>query len=395
MNIVVLLSRIPYPLEKGDKLRAYHQIVGLSQRHKIILIALCDSPVHPEATVKLKPFCKELHILKLTRWSEILNLCRAFFKGLPFQCGYFYRKQAQRQIDRILERVQPDVVYAQMVRVAEYVKDKNIQKIIDYQDVLSKGILRRHEQAVWYLKPFFKSEFCRLLRYEKKILPLFNRRVIITAVDRDLIPNPAKLPIDVVPNGVDFEQYSYHGESKTFDLIFAGNMSYLPNIRAAEYIVNQLVPILKKYFSQLTTLICGASPSPRVIALARPGVIVTGWVDNMADYYAKSRIFLAPMQLGTGLQNKLLEAMSMQLPCVTSPLAGRPLMQSNSTNNNFIVCNSKNEYIEAIVLLLTNPEKYSEIANNGSQFVRKHYDWKTSNRMLLDILEEVRQEMKS
>ncbi|MDR1112973.1 MAG: glycosyltransferase [Bacteroidales bacterium] len=394
MKIAVLLSRVPYPLEKGDKLRAYHQIVGLSQRHEIFLIALCDSSIHPEATVKLRPFCKELHILKLTRWSEILNVCRAFFKGLPFQCGYFYRKQTQRQIDRILECAQPDVLYVQMVRVAEYVKNKNTPKVIDYQDVLSKGIHRRHEQAAWYLKPFFKAEFRRLLRYEKKLLSLFDRRIIITAVDRDLIPNPAKLPINIVPNGVDFERYSYHGETKAFDLIFTGNMSYPPNIKAAEYIVNQLIPILKKHFPQLTTLICGASPSPRIVTLARPGVTVTGWVDNMADYYAKSRIFLAPMQLGTGLQNKLLEAMSMRLPCVTSPLAGKPLMQSNSANNNFIVCNSKIEYIEAIMLLLTNTEKYNEIANNGCQFVRKYYNWETSNKILTEILEGVRHEIK-
>jgi glycosyltransferase involved in cell wall biosynthesis len=165
-------------------------------------------------------------------------------------------------------------------------------------------------------------------------------------------------------------------------------MNYPPNINAAEYIVNQLLPLLKKHFPQLTIVICGASPAPRVAALARTDVIVTGWVDNIAEYYAKSRIFLAPMQLGTGLQNKLLEAMSMQLPCITSPLAGKPLMHSKSTDNNFIVCNSKNGYIEAITQLLTNPEKYREIANNGYHFVRAHYDWKASNELLLRILEE-------
>jgi sugar transferase (PEP-CTERM/EpsH1 system associated) len=388
MKIAVLLSRVPYPLEKGDKLRAYHQIVGLSRRHEIYLIALCDSSSHPEATVQLQPFCKELHILKISRWSKFWNVCRFFFKGLPFQCGFFYRKKAQRQIDRILARVQPDVLYGQMVRVAEYIKGKDIPKVIDYQDVLSKGMHRRYEQASWWLKPFFKAEFRRLQCYEKKILPLFDRRTIITAVDRDLIPNPAELPIEVVPNGVDFEHYSYQGEAKIYDLIFTGNMNYPPNINAAEYIVNQLLPLLKKHFPQLTTVICGASPSPRVAALARADVIVTGWVDNIAEYYAKSRIFLAPMQLGTGLQNKLLEAMSMQLPCITSPLAGKPLMHSNNTNNNFIVCNSKTDYIEAITLLLTNPEKYREIANNGYRFVRAHYEWKASNELLLRILEE-------
>jgi len=391
MRIAVLLSRVPYPLEKGDKLRAYHQIVGISRKHDIYLIALCDSALHPDALIKLQPFCKEIHIVKLTHWSKFWNICRAFFKGLPFQCGYFYSKKAQRLVNHIISQVKPDVLYGQMVRVAEYIKDKDIKKVIDYQDVLSKGMYRRYEQGQWWLKFFFKAEHRRLQKYEKAILPLFDRRTIITAVDRDLISHPVELPIEVVPNGVDFDHYHYRGETKIYDLIFAGNMSYPPNIHAAEYIVNQLLPILRKRFPQLTTVICGASPAPRVLALTHStNVIVTGWVDNIAEYYAKSRIFLAPMQLGTGLQNKLLEAMAMQLPCITSPLAGYPLIHEHNilnSSNNFIVCQSKTGYIDAITLLLTNPQKQREIATNGYQFVKKHYDWASSNHKLLSVLE--------
>ena len=140
-----------------------------------------------------------------------------------------------------------------------------------------------------------------------------------------MIPHSENEKIVVVANGVDFSKYVYSDAPKQYDLIFSGNMSYAPNIDAAEYLAKEIFPQLKVEFPDLKLVLCGTNPAPRVQALRSKDVIVTGWVDSMSEYYGKSRIFIAPMRLGTGLQNKLLEAMAMKLPCVTSTLAGRPL----------------------------------------------------------------------
>ncbi|MDR2868661.1 MAG: glycosyltransferase [Bacteroidales bacterium] len=386
MKLIILLSRVPYPLEKGDKLRAFYQIKGLSQHHEIYLIALNDSKVHPDAQENLQPFCKEIHILNLTIWTKMLHIFLAFFKKLPIQCGYFYSFAAQKKIDQLIHQIQPDLIYAQMVRVAEYVKHKNIHKVIDFQDVLSKGMKRRAEKESGLYRFFFRFEYKRLLAYEKLLLPLFDRRTIITAVDRNFIDYTPETAIDVIPNGVDFKRFTYHGEEKEYDLIFTGNMSYPPNVIAAEYIVKQIVPQLQEQFPNLKTLICGANPASQVKALANEkGVFVTGWVDNISEYYAKSKIFIAPLTIGTGLQNKLLEAMAMQLPCITSPLAAAPL-EIAKEEQNFIICNTQTGFIDAITLLLTDKKNYQEIAQNGHHFVKNNYHWDAANERLNRIL---------
>jgi glycosyltransferase involved in cell wall biosynthesis len=133
--------------------------------------------------------------------------------------------------------------------------------------------------------------------------------------------------------------------------------------------------------------ICGVSPVPAIKALACENIHVTGWVDDMSEYYAQSKIFIAPMQLGTGLQNKLLEAMAMKLPCVTSPLAGNPL-EGATRNENIIICNTVNEYVEAIFKLLNDKNFYKTIAENGYQFVKTHYDWEEIGKKLEEVMNE-------
>ncbi len=386
MKILVVLSRFPYPLEKGDKLRAYHQLRSLSQRHDLYLVALSDTEEAESSLEQVRPFCKELRVVRMLAPQRFWNAGKAFLRGIPVQCGYFYSTDAQKVVDEMVDRIQPDRIYCQLVRTAEYVKTKPVVKILDYQDVLSKGMLRRWEVSPWYQKWFFRMEARRLARYERDIFPYFDEKVIITEVDRDLIPHRDSHLIHVVANGVDFDYYDHARKSeKRFDLIFAGNMNYAPNVEAAEYLAHEVMPCLLPDFPALKLVICGANPSARVRALQSEHVVVTGWVDNMADYYAQSRIFIAPMHLGTGLQNKLLEAMSMKLPCITSPLAGAPL-KGVENGSEILICSTTTGYVEAVKHLLEDADSYAEIAENGYQFVRRNYNWDSVNQILENII---------
>lgn len=387
MKILVVLSRLPYPLEKGDKLRAYHQIRLLSQKHDIYLVALRDSKVSKNAVEQLKPYCKGMYILRQAGIRRFFNILRAFFVGLPLQCGYFYSSKNNRAIAEIIKQVHPDRIYCQLFRMVEYVKDYPIKKTLDYQDVFSKGMYRRYEKAPWVLKPFFYMEYRRIHKYEQKIFSYFDEKVIITSVDRDMIPHDSKEDIEIVTNGVDFEQFTYHGEEKIYDLIFAGNMSYAPNVDAAQYLVNQIFPPLKQEFPNLKLVLCGATPSPAVTALKQTDIIVTGWVNSMSEWYAKSKIFIAPLRMGTGLQNKLLEAMSTSLPCITSPLAGNPL-ENAEKEGIIIACNTTAGYINAVRMLLTNEACRNQMAKSGYDYVHQNYDWEHAIKKLSDILEK-------
>ncbi|HEX2616448.1 MAG TPA: hypothetical protein VHL57_02845, partial [Flavobacteriales bacterium] len=144
MKLLVVLSRVPYPLEKGDKLRAYHLVARLAERHEVYLFCLSDQRIAPEHLDHLRAMCAHIEVVHLPRWRLLLRLASAPFSRLPFQVAYFHHRHAQRAIDRAIERFQPDHVLCQLVRTTEYVRHRyELPKTLDYMDTLSKGMERR------------------------------------------------------------------------------------------------------------------------------------------------------------------------------------------------------------------------------------------------------------
>ena len=382
----VLLPRVPYPIEKGDKLRAYHQLRYLSAKNDIILCALNDIRL-PEGTLDaLRPFCREIHVIRLSKICVAWNILKSFLSGKPLQVGYFYSSGAARKIRNLIRTTSPDHVYCQLLRVAEYVKDIPLPKTLDYQDVFSKGVERRIHTSPFYLKPVLRLEYKRLLNYEAEIFDHFDHCTIISYPDRDLIPRPDREKIVVIPNGVDLDFFSPLGLPKDYDVVFIGNMGYPPNVQAAEFLARQILPLVHQRFPRAKLALAGANPHPRVQALASDSVHVTGWVEDIRSWYARSRIFIAPMLIGTGLQNKLLEAMAMTLPCITSPLANQAL--GAAEGKEILVGNTAAEFAGHILHLLENPGKAEELALAGHAFVKKHFNWETAADKLEELMKQ-------
>lgn len=383
MKIFVLLPRIPWPLEKGDKLRAFNQIKQLAQNNEVVLCALNDKKANKEEAFKaLQPYCISVTFIDISKLSILFNIIKAFFKGLPLQCGYFYNKKTHNKIKSLIEKHKPDMLFGQLLRVAEYIRHEKTPKTIDYQDVFSIGMKRRSEIASFYKKPFFNMEYNRLRRYEHDIFNDFDVKTIISAQDRNLIDHERKNEILIVPNGVDHEYYTPQECEKKYDIVFTGNMAYAPNVNAVEYLANHILPLVWKQLPETKLYIAGATPDPRVKKVASEKIIISGWIDDMRDAYAQSRIFIAPMRIGTGLQNKLLEAMSMKLPCITTTLANNPL--GAEIDKEILVGNNEHELAQHIITLLTDKEKANTLAQSGYDFVRRVYDWSEATKIMED-----------
>lgn len=381
MKIFVLLPRIPYPLEKGDKLRAFNQIKQLAKNNEVVLCALNDKNIDEQKAFQaLQPYCSSINFIKLSKPRILFGMVRAFLKGLPMQCGYFYNRKAAKKVDALIEKHQPDILYGQLVRVAEYIRHKSIPKAIDYQDVFSYGIKRRRDIASWITRPVFNMEYQRLCRYEAKVFDEFDVKTIISKPDRDLIPHPKKDEILIIPNGVDHEFFKPQQQEKRYDIVFTGNMSYAPNVNAVDYLANEILPLVWKQVPEAKMYIAGATPDPKVRKAASDRIIISGWLDDIRDAYAQSRVFIAPMRIGTGLQNKLLEAMSMGLPAITTPLANASL--GAKPDEEILVGSNAEELARHIITLLTNTEKASQIAQAGFDFTNRVYDWgKTTEKL--------------
>lgn len=386
MRLFVILSRVPYPLEKGDKLRAFHQVVQLSKKNEIVLCALNPNKKlnKREAFSALQPYCRSINFIDIPLTGRIWNIFLAFFKGLPLQVGYFYNRRAANKINKLISEYQPDHLYCQLLRTAEYVKNSTIPKTIDYQDVFSYGVKRRMEKAPLYTKPVFQMEYKRLLTYESRIFDLFDNKTIISVPDRNLIPHPEKLKIHVIPNGVDHDFFSPRNSEKDTDIVFTGNMAYPPNVNAAEFLVNEIMPLVWKEKPGVKVMIAGATPDKKVVSLKSDKVLVTGWLDDIRDSYAGAKVFIAPMQIGTGLQNKLLEAMSMKVPSITTPLANDALQAIDG--DSILIGKDAPSLAQHILNLLNDKELYQKIAESGFLFVKQQYSWEEATDNLHNII---------
>ena len=384
MKIFILLSRVPYPLDKGDKLRAYNFIKYLSINNEIYLCCLNDSKLHQEAINELNKYCKRIDVFKINYLSILINLIKVLFNKMPFQVGYFFNSNIKKKIDLILNEIKPDHILCQLIRTSEYVRTVDINKTLDYQDVFSYGVKRRIDKAPFYMKYLLKLEYKRLLNYEHDVFDSFNHKLIISEPDKILIPHFNNKSIHVLKNGLDHDYYKPIDVDKEYELLFSGNMAYPPNVDAAIYLVNDILPLVIKEYPDIKILIAGANPTIKVRRLASKNVIITGWVDDMRDCYAKSKLFIAPMRLGTGLQNKLLEAMAMKLPCITTTLANNSLGAKNEFE--VLVGNSSEELSQHICRIFNNDEFSNKLINNAYKFVFDNYSWKAEINKLEEII---------
>ena len=388
MKIFVLLPRIPYPLEKGDKLRAFNQIKQLAKRNEIVLCALNDDAKvnEQDAFRALQPYCQSINFIKFNKAQILLGLVRAFFKGLPMQCGYFFNRKAAKKVNSLIAKHKPDLLYGQLLRTAEYIRHKDIPKAIDYQDIFSYGMKRRADIASFITRPVFNMEYRRLKRFETITFDDFDVKTIISEPDRDLFPHERRNEILIIPNGVDHDFFKPQEREKKYDLVFTGNMSYPPNVNAVDYLANEILPIVWKTLPETKLYIAGATPDPKVKKAASERIIVSGWLDDIRDAYAQSRVFIAPMRIGTGLQNKLLEAMSMRLPAITSPLANASL--GAKPNEEILVGSNAEEMAQHIITLLTDKEKAERLAQAGFDFTNRVYDWGKATEILENAMSQ-------
>lgn len=386
-NLFVLLSRVPYPLEKGDKLRAFHQIRLLSESYNVFVFAFYEGSLSEESIAKVSEYCVDYHFFKLSWLNRFWGMTRAVFSGLPFQTAYFSSSSAQKVLCEAIEKFKADFLYVQLIRVAHYVSSSTIPKVIDFQDALSKNMERRAMRERGLYKSFFKNEAHRIEVFERKLIQSFDRCTIISDADKEALVSDANDSIVVVPNGVDTDFFSPRTLEKEYSIAFVGNMGYAPNVDACLFLVESIMPLVWEKYPEARLVLAGANPSSDVINLRSEKVVVTGWVDDIRPYYAASQVFVAPLRMGSGMQNKILEAMSMELPCITTTLAANPIKAQH--NKEIVVADSPSNIAEMIILLLDDSEKRMELSMNARSFVLENYAWRSQTAKLLNVFNEL------
>lgn len=384
MKIVVITSRFPFPIEKGDKLRAYHHIRGLSARHDVHLVSITHQVVSDSALRELEKYCSDIHVFRIPKYKVGLNLAQAALEGLPLQVGYFLDQRLKTRIQNLILAIEPDHIFCQLIRTSEYVRRLPFSKTLDYMDVFSVGMAQRAVNGRFLLRPFYQYESRRLAAYEKAIYRDFDHHCIISGQDRDRLKVPYTENIHIVPNGVNTEYFRRKEQEMPYDVLFVGNMGYLPNIEAAEYLVRNILPVCRERGMKLNLLIAGARPDKRVLRLASRNVQVSGWMEDIRYAYNRSKIFVAPIFTGMGQQNKILEAMSMELPCITTTMVNNAI--GAEPGREILIADDPTSYARHIEMLLKDHPAARETGKAARVFITEQYTWNRHLQHLDEVL---------
>lgn len=385
MKILYITSRFPYPLLKGDQVVAYHRIKDLSKKHNIILLSFYERDEDLKGIKYMEQYCSSIYTVKLPKWQSLMNVgLNALFSNLPLQVLYYRSPMFKRCLKKIIAEQKIDLIHSYLIRNSEYLKDIQLPKIIDLIDSMQLNLGRRIILEPSIIKRIvFKEELRRIRNYECNIGEYFNHMFVVANEDKALINSDN---VSVIPNGVDIEQFSPNKDiNPVYTLIFSGNMGYEPNINAVMWFAENCFPILKKRYPNLQLCIAGGNPTSEVKKLAERynGIEVTGFVESMPDTLNKAQIAVAPMQSGSGMQNKILEAMACSLPVVTTTL-GLGSIKAQHEKELFIADGSE-ETIEAILRLIQDVHLRDYIGKNAREYVKKNHSW---NHMA-DLVEQI------
>ena len=390
MKILVALPRFPYPLLKGDQLRAFYFLQELSKDHELYVLCVSDSRCQ-DHEIQVKSFCKHLEIIILNKFRLLKNLTEALFSDIPFQVAYFKHPQFKRRFAEICEAIKPDICFVQLIRMGPNIPDTcQVPRYLDYMDCFTAGYEKRAKLSNWFMRFWVSVEAKRLRKYEGVIFSRFQGHSIISEADKAALPEAIRQQITIIPNGVSsyfFEELPQKTE-REYLVIFTGNMGYYPNIEAVRYLVNQIMPIIWQEIPTAKVCIAGANPASEVLKLAKDKrVTVTGYVPDIRLWLLNATCFVAPLFSGSGLQNKLLEAMAVGVPVITSSMANAALKAPKTTA--ILEANSPQEFAQAILKLTKTKDQNKSLIMNAREYIHQQYHWPTITKKLVADFEKV------
>ena len=401
MKFLFIAHRIPYPPNKGDKIRSFNEIKYLSKNHEIHLACLADDLNDLKYTKNLKKYCKIVSIIPLKLKTAKFKTIFSLLNKKPLSVSYFYSKKLQKIINHLLSINNYDAIICFSSPMAEYIFqstnqiiNQSTKLIMDFVDVDSDKWKQYAEYTKWPFSLIYKLESNRLAQYERKIAKIFHYSIFVSKKEAKLfyMQNPDINNILAIPNGVDFDYFNPYqllvnnqqlASNHPF-LLFTGAMDYYANVDGVIWFCKKIFPYLIKKYPKLKFYIVGRNPVPSIKRLANFNTIITGYVDDIRPYYQKATIYIAPLRIARGIQNKILEAMAMAKPVISTSKAFEGI--EATPNKDLLLADSEKEFIEKITMLLENPEKRKYLGISARQTIEKNYSWQHNLKILEEIL---------
>jgi len=394
--LLYLVHRIPYPPDKGDKIRSYHLLTHLAKSYDIFLGAFVDDPLDWSYKEPLKSLCAKIHLETLNPRTAKIKSLLGLAKGVAMTIPYYHSNSMQRWIDTIISKnkIKQAVIFSSAM--AQYLSGKKyhgMQRIVDFVDVDSDKWAQYSKRKAWPLSFIYSREARFLLNFERKITENFDVSYFVSESEckhfQSLAPESAN-KIDFFNNGVDTEYFSpshalqnpFQAEHKIFT--FTGAMDYWANVDAVVWFANNIFPHILEKNSQSHFYIVGSKPTEQVKSLKKlKHVVVTGRVPDIRPYLKYTDVSVAPLRIARGIQNKVLEAMAMNCLVVATSAAAEGIKANAGTD--FIVADKAEDFSRHCLQLLNNPD--SQMRTTARQCILENYLWSSNLDKLLNRLQ--------
>ena len=381
-NLLYLVHRLPYPPNKGDKVRSYHLLKHLAARHKVFVGTFIDDPEDQVHIDKLRAMCAGLFVATLHPKRSRVGSLAGLAAGDALTLHYYRDAGLQRWVEHTAKREDIDAVVVFSSSMAQYADKLDLPTLVDFCDVDSAKWTQYAANHRWPLSWLYRREGEQLLAYERAVAQRCTRAYFVTekeaALFRALAPE-CSARVEAMSNGVDADYFAPDPALRSpfapdeLPVVFTGAMDYWPNVDAVTWFVQDMLPRLRKAWPALRFHIVGRSPTAALRALAGDAVAVSGTVPDVRPYLQHAAVVVAPLRLARGIQNKILEAMAMGRAVVASRECAEAI--GAEQGGDLLCAAGCDEFVDAIDTLLRHPDRAADVGRAGRRRVLRDYSW--------------------
>ena len=384
-----MTARLPYPVIGGDRLKPYYLLSHLAKNHNVTLISFYQGSKIPVNYVNaIEKLGVKVFVIKL---NPMVAGLKTFAKitNYPLEIAYYYHSDFQKTVDKIINDNHIDLAFSFFMRTAEYIKNKKLPKVLIAEDCRTLYQKRSYEESSNLKHKIVRWwEYTRLKTYEPNIVNYFDLTTLVSEADIDAMKkqNP-NANYELLTNGTDIDKFKPKESIERKGILFAGKMDVWANVLMVKTIVKNILPIIKKEIPDAKLKIVGANPPQNILSLKSDSISIEANVPDMIPYLQKAQVFLHPHTGGSGIQNKLLEAMSCACPVVTTPTGNQGINAVNGKE--VLIGDDFHQLAQHTINILKNKELAKSISDNARELIINTHSWESVFMKLDKIIDEV------
>lgn len=377
MKILQLVPRIPYPPDTGAKIEYLNFARMLSPQNEIILVGFAESDITEQGIKFLKQFYSQIEIVPLPGDSIIKKIVLGLMSSVPYTMQKYYSQEMDNKLREIVKKQPIEIVRIDQMHLANYDQCfTNIPVVLRKHNIDATIMKRLYlTEKRPHIRFYAKLQWKKLIEYERRTCQRFQQCVMITRDDeKELQSLCPGAKTSVIPCGIDVDKYPVRKKNRgaTKRITFLGSMDWLPTEDAMLYFLQEIFPILVRKIPDLQFYMIGKLPSNRVLKLCKsPQIVVTGYVDSVLPYLEETDVFVVPLRIGSGMRIKILEALCMGIPIVSTAIGMEGI--EAVPGKDLLVADTPEDFAKAVIHVMETPVVAGELSQHGRQVIQEKY----------------------